>query len=287
MLGDFVDVGGTRLYVRRWGPLDGKPFLFLHSLGSAASAALIHAGTGPLVDDGYAIAAPDLPGHGESPVVAPEDYEVTRLAQLGVSLADALGWERFVLGGHSWGGAIAVHIAAAHPGRVRALILVDSGHLDYANDPNGDINATMEQMIEDGESKRIHVRDRAHVASDLELDIDDPVVESFMAGLTDDGEGGLISRTLGSARGPAMYHLMRSEQTEQWPAIAAAGIPTLLLLATVPEDRRAENELGAERFKAAIPHADVRFIEGATHSLITDLRDEFGEMVREFLAAID
>jgi pimeloyl-ACP methyl ester carboxylesterase len=287
MHGDFLDVGGTRLYLRRWGPTDGRPILFLHSLGSAASAALLHAGVNPLVDDGYSIAAPDLPGHGESPGIDQDAYAVPRLAQLGVDLADALGWERFVLAGHSWGGAIAVHIAAAHPDRVRALVLVDSGHLDYANDPNGDITMTVEQMIEDAESKRIRVRDRAHVASDLELEIDDPVVESFMAGLMDDGEGGLISRTLGTARGPAMYHLMRSKQTEQWPAIADAGIPTLLLLATVPEDRKAENELGAEAFKAAIPHADVRFIEGATHSLITDLRDEFGETVREFLAAVD
>lgn len=84
-----------------------------------------------------------------------------------------------------------------------------------------------------------------------------------------------------------MYHLMRSKQTEQWPAIAAAGIPTLLLLATVPEDRLAENQAGAEAFQAAIPHADVRFLDGTTHSLITDLRDEFGRTVAEWLAPPD
>ena len=109
----------------------------------------------------------------------------------------------------------------------------------------------------------------------------------IVAGLMDDGEGGLISRTLGTARGPAIYHLLRSKQTAQWTAIAAANVPTLLLLATVPEDRLAENESGAERFREAIPNADVRFIEGASHSLITDLRGEFGETVREWLAAID
>ena len=287
MNGAFLDVGSTRLYVRRWGPGTGKPFLFFHSLGPAASAALIHVGMGPLADDGYAVAAPDMPGFGESPAVPAQAYEVPRLLELGIGLADALGWDRFVLGGHSWGGAIAIHLAAAHPERVRALVLVDSGHIDYANDPNGDINASLEEMIEQGEARRIRAKDRAQVATDLELDIDDPVVDSFMAGLMDDGEGGLITRTLGTSRGPAMYYLMRSKQTEQWPAIAAAEIPTLLLLATVPEDRLAENERGAEAFKVAIPHAEVRFIEGATHSLITDLRDEFGETVREFLAAID
>jgi len=36
-----------------------------------------------------------------------------------------------------------------------------------------------------------------------------------------------------------------------------------------------------------VPQADIRFIEGATHSLITDLRDEFGATVGDWLAAID
>ena len=284
MRGERVDAAGTRLYVRRWGPADGTPLLFLHSMGAAASAALIDVGMGPLAEAGWSIAAPDMPGYGETPVIPAEDYEIPRLADLTVALADALGWPRFVLGGHSWGGAIAVHVAAAHPDRVRALVLVDSGHIDYADDPNGDITKSLEQVIEDAEAKRIRVRDRAQVATDLDLSIDDPIVDSYMAGLMDDGEGGLISRTGGPARGASMYYLMRSKQTEQWPAIAAAGVPTLLLLATVPEDRLTENQAGAAAFSAAIPMADARFIDSASHSLITDLRDRFGETVRDWLA---
>ena len=287
MHGDWVEADGTRLYVRRWGRADGSPLLFLHSMGAAASAALIDVGMAPLVEAGWSIAAPDMPGYGEAPVIPAEDYEIPRLADLAVKLADALGWRRFVLGGHSWGGAIAVHVAAAHPERVRALLLVDSGHIDYADDPNGDMTKTLRETIEDAEGKRIRVRDRAEVASDLELDIDDPIVDSYMAGLMDDGEGGLISRTGGPARGASMYYLMRSRQTEQWPAIAAANVPTLLLLATVPEDRLAENQAGAAAFSAAIPKADVRFVEGVSHSLITDMRDRFGQTVRDWLATLD
>ena len=47
------------------------------------------------------------------------------------------------------------------------------------------------------------------------------------------------------------------------------------------------NVAGAARFRNAVPHADIRFIESATHSLITDLRDDFGQTVREWLAALD
>ena len=38
---------------------------------------------------------------------------------------DGLGWERAVVVGHSWGGHLALHVGAALPDRVRALLAVD------------------------------------------------------------------------------------------------------------------------------------------------------------------
>jgi pimeloyl-ACP methyl ester carboxylesterase len=287
MQSELLDVGPTRLHVRRWGPPDGRPLLFLHSLGPAASGAMVGVGVTPLADAGWSIAAPDMPGFGQSPTAEPDGYTTQRLAALAWSIADRLGWDRLVLGGHSWGGANAIHAAAARPERVRALILVDSGHLDYADTPGARLDESLEQLIEQIEAGRHRAADRAGVAADLELPIDDPVVDAFMEGITDDGAGGLITRTQGIARGPAMYHLARAKVTTQWPAIAAAGIPTLLLLATEPAATRATNAEAAARFQAAIPHADVRFVEGATHSVITDERERFGETVRDWLASLD
>ena len=83
-----------------------------------------------------------------------------------------------------------------------------------------------------------------------------------------------------------MYHLMRARSTSTWATTAAAGIPTLLLLATKPEEARRSNEEAAARFQAAIPQADIRFIEDATHSLVTDLRDRFGTLVVDWLATL-
>ena len=281
-----IDVGEITLHVRRWGRPDGRPILFLHSLGPAASGALIGVGMGPLAEAGWSIAAPDMPGFGLSPVIEPDAYATTRLAALAWALADRLGWDDIVLGGHSWGGANAIHAAAARPDRTRALVLVDSGHLDYADAPGADLDQSMDQAIEQAEQGRLRASDRAGVASDLDLPVDDPVVDAFMEGVMDDGEGGLITRTPGAARGPAMYHLSRARSSEQWAAIAAAGIPTLLLLATEPPATRAMNEAAAARFQAAIPHAEIRFTEGATHSLITDQRERFGATVADWLAAL-
>lgn len=284
--GELVDIGGGRVYVRRWGPDGGRPILFLHALGPAASGALLGPGLGPLPDAGFAIAAPDHPGFGQSPPIDADAYAVPRLADRAWEIADALGWRAVVLSGHSWGGSIAVHAAAARPDRVRALVLVDSGHLDYADQPGADLGQSLESLSQEAEAARRRAPDRAGVATDLELEPDDPVVTAFLEGVMDDGEGGLISRTLGTSRGAAMYHLMRARQSDQWRAIADARIPTLLLLATKPPEIRSQNEAAAARFGDAVPQADVRFIEGATHSLITDLRERFGETVRDWLAAL-
>jgi pimeloyl-ACP methyl ester carboxylesterase len=286
MRGDVVTAGGTQLFVRRWGPNSGSPVLLFHSLGSAASAALLDVGLGPLAAAGYAIAAPDMPGFGESPPLDGVAYEIPRLAELGLVLADVLGWETFVVGGHSWGGAVAVHLAAAHPARVRALVLVDSGHLDYTDDPEANLDASLEELIAEAEADRLRAPDRAGLAADLDLAVADPLVDSVLAAMTDDGAGGLVTRTLGSTRGAAMYHLMRSRQSEQWPAIAAAGIPTLLLLATKPQRIRDANAAAADRFRAVLRHADIRFVEGASHSLIADMRARFGETVGGWLATL-
>ncbi len=180
---------------------------------------------------------------------------------------------------------MAVHATASRPERVKALVLVDSGHLDYGDQPGVGIDKSLETLSEEAEAGRARVPDREAVATELELDADDPVVAAYMDGLMDDGAGGLVSRTLGASGGAARYHLMRASQSDQWAPIAAAKTPTLLLLATVPDDLRATNEAGAERFRAAVPQADIRFIEGATHSLITDLRDRFGQTVAVWLAS--
>lgn len=284
MKGHDHTVGDARLFVRRWGTRGGTPLLFLHALGPASSAAFLGLGVGPLEDAGYDVAAPDLPGYGGSPPIAPDDYAVPALAELVAGLADDLGWECFVLGGHSWGGAIACHLAAAYPHRVRALVLVDSGHLDYADTPGADLDATVEDLVAEGDERRLRLPDREAVVDMLDTDPDDVLVDAFLEGMEPDVDGGLVSRTPGVARGSALFHLTRSKQSTTWPAIAAADIPVLLLLATEPDQARGVNEKGAAAFSAALPTAEVRWVEDATHSLVTDERERFGANVVEWLS---
>src|SRR5215469_9696260 len=84
---------------------------------------------------GWHAVAPDLRGHGgSSKPRAESEYSFELLSDDVLRLADALGWERFVLLGHSMGGMVAQFMARTALSRLAGLILMDTapgplGHL--------------------------------------------------------------------------------------------------------------------------------------------------------------
>lgn len=99
------------------------PLLALHGWLDNAASFLSMA---PLLAH-YHVVALDLPGHGGS-FHYPEMAEYTLFsAMLDIAAAaDALGWPRFALLGHSMGGALSTLFAAAAPERVVALHLIEA-----------------------------------------------------------------------------------------------------------------------------------------------------------------
>lgn len=71
------------------------------------------------------VIALDLPGHGGSNGSGAE--QITAYRDLVKELATALGFQRFVLAGHSMGGAIAQCFALAYPDQLVAIVLVGTG----------------------------------------------------------------------------------------------------------------------------------------------------------------
>jgi pimeloyl-ACP methyl ester carboxylesterase len=71
--------------------------------------------------------SPDLRGHGaERPPDQADDYSLDLLEADLLALVDELGWDRFVLLGHSMGGMASQAIAIHHPERLDGLVLMDT-----------------------------------------------------------------------------------------------------------------------------------------------------------------
>ncbi|MFB8009035.1 alpha/beta fold hydrolase [Nocardia sp. NPDC056000] len=108
------------LHVHCFGPSTGPVVLALHGLtGHGRRWQALAEQQLPDVR----IIAPDLRGHGRSPGVPPWDFE-TITADL-VTLLRRETSEPVVVLGHSFGAAVAVHLAHARPELVRALVLLD------------------------------------------------------------------------------------------------------------------------------------------------------------------
>lgn len=118
-----VDTPSGRIAGLRAGDAGAPRVLALHGwLDNAASFV-------PLAQHlrGIDLVAADLPGHGASAHLPPgADYSFAAAVNAVLDVADALGWDRFGLLGHSMGAGIASLVAAACPQRVERLVAIEA-----------------------------------------------------------------------------------------------------------------------------------------------------------------
>ena len=121
----FTEISGLEIHYHAIGnPADkkGQRVIYIHGTGCNTKVWEKHLNA---LADSHTPVAIDLPGHGQSQGhgfrgVADHSHFV-------VKLAESLGWDRFVVAGHSLGGAIALTSAVYHPEVISGLILIDTG----------------------------------------------------------------------------------------------------------------------------------------------------------------
>jgi len=115
-----IEAGGRRLRTLRLGPEGGVPILFLHGFGADLNTWMFNQ---PALAERQATVALDLPGHGgSSKEVGSGDAAALMAAVTDFMAAAAI--DRAHLVGHSLGGALALGLAQAEPGRVASLTLI-------------------------------------------------------------------------------------------------------------------------------------------------------------------
>ena len=120
----FLELAGLSVHLRDEGRRDDPlPVVLLH--GTSAS---LHTWDGwvAALAPARRVVRVDMPGFGLTGPALDGDYRIERYVEFVTALLDALGIGRCVLAGNSFGGWVAWETALAEPGRVGALILVDS-----------------------------------------------------------------------------------------------------------------------------------------------------------------
>ena len=119
---------GVRLHARDWSG-SGQAVVLLHGL--ASNARIWDGVASRLAGAGLRVVALDQRGHGASEQPGSGYDFATMGRDLSAALA-ALGIERPVLAGHSWGANVALQFAADRPGALAGLALVDGALLGVA-----------------------------------------------------------------------------------------------------------------------------------------------------------
>jgi len=123
-IGQTVGVAGIQTNYHDLGT--GSPVLLLHGSGPGVSAWANWRGVLPGLATRHRVVAPDLLGFGYTERPGDVTYDQPSWLQHVVGLLDALDIERVAVVGNSFGGALALALAATHPQRVDRLVLMGS-----------------------------------------------------------------------------------------------------------------------------------------------------------------
>lgn len=116
--------GDLTVHLRDEGPRDAPAIVLLH--GSNADLHTWEPWVQRLRDD-YRIIRFDQIGHGLTGAAKDGDYSAAAFVRTVDQVAGRLGLGKFIVGGNSMGGHIALAYAIAHPDRIKGVILVDAG----------------------------------------------------------------------------------------------------------------------------------------------------------------
>ena len=123
----FLRLGDLDLRYRVWGePKSGHPdIVLIHGFANSVQTFRL---LGPALAEDHHVIALDLPGFGLSSKPVEHDYHNPSQARVVGEFIRAMKLERPVIGGHSLGGAIALHVALNEPG-IHGMLLLNPGIL--------------------------------------------------------------------------------------------------------------------------------------------------------------
>ncbi len=257
-----VGLGSVALEVEDHG--EGVPVVLLHGFPLSSE---IWRPIRPALEPVARLITPDLRGFGGSDA-SEGDYDVETMADDVLRLADTLDIDRFVLGGHSMGGYVALRIAACQQARLLGLLLLNTRAEADGLEARARRNASIDWIRRRGSAEFLAdfvpnllgaaTRRRApRFVEELLLlatEVPDHVLIGCLAGLRD-----------------------RPDSTPLLPGIE---VPTLVV---VGGDDTITPLRGAEAMARALPNATLAVIPEAGHTPMVERPVTTAEVISTFL----
>ena len=263
----FIHIDGVRIHYRDEGT--GPAVLLLHANFSNLL------GWDPWAEalkDKYRVVRFDITAFGLTGPDPSGDYSNERTLALTEKFADAVGLRRFVIGGTSLGGGIAIRYAAKHPDRIEKLILLNPGILEgRALAQSGrrvPAAANILKYITPRALASYILRSRAGDPSKITEEHVDRWYEMWMR------EGN---------RGAILYRLRVYGSSDVVDVVGQVKVPVLILWGEANKQTPIEQ---ATELKAMLKNApDVRLITypGVGHPALEEAGDVTGRDVRAYL----
>ena len=271
-----VTADGRRFHYLEWGEPDSPPMLLLHGYAQTCHSWDFVA---LAMCDRFRVLSLDQRGHGDTDWAPDGDYSPEGYWNDLNAVAEALNLRDFVLMGLSMGGRNAISYAANHPGRVKALVVVDSA-----------------PVMQRAGSERM----RRFVQGDDELDSVDAFVKrvqeynprrpadqirgSIMHNLKELPSGKWTWKYDKVLRSPDRKAPGKDYAALLWEQIDSLDLPTLVVRGGQSDMIDLET---ADELHRRIEGSSLATVEGAGHLVMGDNPSDFQTAVRDFINGLD
>lgn len=234
---------GKDVLITEWGDSNNPVIFCLHGLGSTSLSFIEVAEE---LKDSFHVIAVDAPGHGKSDSLdREEDYEMPAMTEWLDDVITTLGIEQFYILSHSWGSFVALFYLNAHSEKILGSILLDGGYQSKRESPQTmeEEAAYYERDFEDYMETWEDFKEQAvYGAVTRRSELLDRAAEDLL--LLKDGKYYWHARgNTGSSIVKAMHKHESSDLYDDLPA------GTILLRATLPENREEQRKRMAENFR--------------------------------------
>lgn len=273
-----VPIGDISLHVREWDGTREPPFLLVHGLSS--NSLTWSAVARRLNERGHYVAAVDQRGHGLSD--KPDNgYDFEHVTADLKALIAALGLQRPILAGQSWGGNVVLEFAARYPDVARGLVLVDGGFLGLSAQPG----ITWEQIERDLKPPVIQNRTEEQVREFMRNwhpDWSEEGLEGTFANLEVQPDGAVRARLTLDRHMAILRSLWEQKPSQLYPRVKA---PVLIAAArdgdSLPDD---DNKVRwVQAAEAGLEKVRVRWFDETAHDIHVHRPDELADWILQAL----